>query len=114
MIFRPQDRGNGSGVGGETRLKHHARLGALEIGDPLLQLHVDAHGAGDGADRARSSAELLRRFHLRLDQFGMVRQAEIVVARQIDHLAAIEARDGFAGRFEDTQALVRAGFAPGF
>ena len=67
MVFRPQDRGYGSGVRRETRLKYDARLRALEIGDPLLQLHVDAHGAGDRSDGSGPSAEFLRRFHLRLD-----------------------------------------------
>src|SRR5580698_10888640 len=43
----------------------------------------------------------------------MVRQAEIVVTGEINHLPAIEARDGFAGRLEHAQALVGAGLAPG-
>ena len=57
---------------------------------------------------------LLRRLHLRLNQLGMIGQPEIVVAGQIDHLAAVEARYRLARRFENAQALVRARFAPGF
>ena len=54
------------------------------------------------------------RIHLRLNQFGMIGQPEIIVACQIDYLAAIEARYRFARRFEHAQTLVRARFAPGF
>ena len=51
--------------------------------------------------------------HRRFDQLGMIRQPQIIVAGQVDHLAAIEARDRFARRFQHAQPLVSAGLAPG-
>src|SRR4029077_335361 len=50
----------------------------------------------------------------RFNQLGMRGEAEVIVGREIDDFAAIEARLGGAGRFQNAQALIRARFAPGF
>ena len=49
VVFR-QNRGDGSGVGREPALEDDDRLDLLELRQPALELHVDRHGAGDGAD----------------------------------------------------------------
>src|ERR1035438_5266191 len=51
----------GPRIGGKPRLEHHARFHVLESRDALLQLHVYAHRAGDGAHRAAPHAELANR-----------------------------------------------------
>ena len=62
----------------------------LEGGQPALELHVDVHGAGDGADRAGADAERAGRLQRLFAQLRMRRQAEVVVRREIDDLAVIE------------------------
>ena len=78
-----------AGVGRKAALEDHAGFHVLEAGDLLLQLHVDAHGAGDGSHRARTHAEGARGGQRRLNQLGVVGQAQIIVAGQVDHLLAV-------------------------
>ncbi len=47
-----QNRRNRARVGREARLEDDAGLDVLEARDLLLQLHVNLHGAGDGAHGA--------------------------------------------------------------
>src|ERR1019366_1259628 len=61
VVVGSEDGGDGAGVGGKPGLEHHASLDILEGGDALFELHVDAHGAGDGADGAGANAEILHR-----------------------------------------------------
>ena len=51
-VFFAEDGGDGAGVGGESGLEDDAGLDVLEGGDLFFELHVDAHGSGDGADGA--------------------------------------------------------------
>ena len=51
-VFFAEDGGDGAGVGGEAGLEDYAGFYAFEGGDFFFELHVDAHGAGDGADGA--------------------------------------------------------------
>src|ERR1700733_6880540 len=44
----------------------------------------------------------------------MIGQTEVIVAREVDYFASIEARHRLAGRFEHAQMLIGAGLAPGF
>ena len=74
-------------------LEDDAGLDVLESRDALLQFHVNAHGAGDGAHRARADAVLARGLQRGLAQLGVGRQAEIVVGGQVDHLPAVEMAD---------------------
>ncbi len=89
----PRMRRDGARVGGEAGLEDHAGFDVLEARDLLLQLHVDLHGAGDGAHRARADAVLLRGFERGFAQLGMGRQAEIVVGGEVDDLLAVEGAD---------------------
>src|SRR5260370_11819930 len=57
MVFGTENGRDGSGVGGEAGLENHAGFHVLESRDALLQLHVYAHGAGDGANRAAPDTE---------------------------------------------------------
>jgi hypothetical protein len=113
VVFGCKDCGDSAGIGGEARLEHYAGFGILELRNVVLQLHVDTHGAGDRPNGTRSSAEFLGCLHCGLHQLGMVGEAEVIVAGEVDHLAAIEAGDRLARRFEHAQALVSACFAPG-
>ena len=61
VVLGAEDGRHGPGVGGKPRLEHHAGFHVLERRDALLQLHVNAHGARDGAHRARAHAELADR-----------------------------------------------------
>ena len=71
VVFGREDGGDGAGIGGESRLEDHACFGVLEIRDALFQLHMDAHGAGNGADGARADAVLFDGCDGRRAEFGM-------------------------------------------
>ena len=86
-VVLAQDRAHGAGVGRESALEDHAGFDVLEARDLLFEFHVDAHGAGDGAHCARAHAQFARGLQGRLDQLGVVAQAEVVVAGQVDDLA---------------------------
>ncbi len=92
-IVFSQKGGNRSRIRRESRLKYHARLDVLEARDLLLQLHMDLHRARDGAHGARSDAILARGFERRFAQFGMRRQAEVIVRGEIDDLLPVEGAD---------------------
>ena len=77
----------------EAGLEDHAGFDVLEARDLFFQLHVDLHGAGDGAHRARSDAVFARGFERRLAQLGMRGQAQIIVRREVDDLLAVEGAD---------------------
>jgi hypothetical protein len=47
-----EDAGDGAGVGGEAGLEDDAGFDTFEGCDFFFKLHVDAHGAGDGANGA--------------------------------------------------------------
>src|SRR5207248_7645302 len=79
-----------SRIGGEAGLKNHARLCIFKARDLLLQLHVDFHGAGDGADRARTDAVFSRGLEGRFAQLGMRGQAQVIVRSEINDALAVE------------------------
>ena len=54
VIFRRENRRDGACVGGKAGLKHDTGFHLFESRDPAFEFHVDVHGAGDGADGARS------------------------------------------------------------
>ena len=89
-IFFAQDRRHRARIRREARLKDHAGFDVLEARDLLFQLHVDLHGAGDGAHRARADAVLLGGFQRGFAQLGMGGQPEVVVGGEIDDPLAVE------------------------
>ncbi len=111
VIFGRQNRRHGSGVRGESGLKHDAGLDVLERRDAPLQFHVQAHGAGDGPNRAGACAVASRGVDLGFDQLGMIRETQIVVRGEIDYFFAVESRDRFARGFEFAQMLKGSGFS---
>ena len=88
-VLFAENRAHRAGVGRKAALEDHAGLNIFEARNLLFELHVDAHGSGDGAHRARAHAEGPRGRDGRFNQLGVVGQAEIVVAGQVDHLAAV-------------------------
>ena len=89
VVFR-QNRRDRARVGGEAALEHDDRLHLLELGEPALELDVELHRAGDGANRPRTNAELLDRRQRRGPQPRMRRQTEIVVRGEVDDGAVVE------------------------
>ena len=88
-VLFAEDGADGAGVGGESALKDDAGLDVLEARNLFFELHVDAHGSGDGAHRARAHAEGARGGEGGFNELGMVGQAKVVVAGQVDDLAAV-------------------------
>ena len=88
-VFFAEDGADRAGIGRKAALEHNAGLDILEARDLLFQLHVDAHGSGDGAHGARAHAVGPRRGQRRLNQLGMICEAEVVVAGEVDDLPAV-------------------------
>ena len=88
-----EDGADGAGVGREAALKDDAGLDIFEARDLFFELHVDAHGAGDGAHGARAHAEGARGGQRGFNELGVVGQAEIVVAGEVDDLFAVVVAD---------------------
>ncbi len=112
VVFGREHRRDGTGVGGESGLENDAGFHVLELCDAALELHVEVHGAGYGADRARPGAVLAGGLDGGFDELRVRGQPEIVVGREVDDVLAIEARFGGARPFEDAKPLIRAGFFP--
>ncbi len=110
-VFFAEDGGDGAGVGGEAGLEDDAGFDAFEAGDFFFELHVDAHGAGDGADGAGANAVLLRGGDGGFAEFGVVAEAEVVVGGEVDDLAAVVVADGALFVVEDAEFEVGAALA---
>ncbi|MNX87941.1 hypothetical protein D3C86_1198950 [compost metagenome] len=95
-------------VGREARLEDQGGFGVLEGRDLGLELHVLAHGARDGADRARTCAELVDGLVGRLHEPGVGRQAQVVVGAEVDDLLVVEASLGLLLAFEHAGHAVQA------
>ena len=107
-VVLAEDGRDGSRVGGEPALEHDHRFRLLELGEPALQLHVNLHGAGDRPDGSGADAQLLQRRERFLLQLRMRRQAEVVVRREVDDLAAVDLRARSLRLVEHTQVAVEA------
>ena len=92
-VLFAQNRAHGAGVGRKSALEDHAGFDILEAGDLFFELHVDAHGSRDGAHRSRAHAKGARGVDRCLDEPGMIGEAEIVVAGQVDDFAAVVMAD---------------------
>ena len=103
-----EDGGDSAGIGGEAGLEDDAGLDVFEAGDLFFELHVDAHGAGDGADGAGADAEFFGRGDGGFAELGVIAEAEIVVAGEVDDLFAVVGADGGLLVVEDTEAKVGA------
>ena len=69
---------------------------------------MDAHGSGDGADGSGADAVLLRGGDGGFAEFGMVAEAEIVIAGEVDDLAAVVVADGGLLVVQNAEAEVGA------
>jgi hypothetical protein len=85
-ILRAQQGLEKAAVGVEARWVENRILCAEKATDALLQLFVDGLGAADEADRCHSEAEFIQRLVRRLDDPGMVGEAEVVVGAEIQDL----------------------------
>src|SRR6185436_18368823 len=92
QIALAQERRYGARVRREAALEDNRGLRLLEDGDPPLQLHVEFHRPGDGANRARTHAERLHGGQGGLAHPGMGGEAEVVVGGEIHNFAAVEPR----------------------
>ena len=90
-----QDGADGAGVGCKAGLEDNAGFDTFEGRNLFFELHVEAHGAGNGADSARAHAVLLRSGDGGLAQPGMVAEAKIIIGGQVDDaLAVVSAHRG--------------------
>ncbi len=80
-------------IGGEAALKDDAGFHVLEARNLLFELHVDAHGAGNGSHRARTDAVFARGRDRCFDQLGVCRKPEIIVRGEVDDALAVVGAD---------------------
>ena len=95
-------------VRGKAALEDDDRLGLLELGEPPSRAPRGAHRAGDRPDGAGPDAEPARRVERALAQPGVGREPEVIVGRQVDHLAVIEPRPGLLLTFEHSERAPKA------
>ena len=81
-VFFAEDRGDGSGVGGESALEDDAGFDIFEGRDFFFELHVDLHGSGDGADGSGTDAVIFGGLDGGFPKLRVGRQTEVVVARR--------------------------------
>ena len=105
--LRRQD-GDDSRVAGEAGLEGQHRLDVLEGRQARLQLLVEAHGPGDGSDRAGSGSISLDSLDRRLAQPGMRVEAQVVVRGERDHLATVDHASAALLALHDTQPPIQA------
>ncbi len=84
------------------------RLDVLELGQAGLELLVEGHRAGDGANRARPGTQGLGREDRRLPQLRMGGQPQVVVRREGDDLLAVDPAAGRLLALHHPQAPVQA------
>src|SRR5688572_15743918 len=68
---------------------------------------MDLHGAADPSDGTCSCAPLLDGFYGRLFDLGMIGEAEVVVAGEVDDLLAVHHDPATGRRLEDLGDLVQ-------
>ena len=96
----------------EARAVEDRVLGLEELGDRGLELLVDRLRAADEADGRAAEAVFVERLVRRLDDFGIVREAEIVVRAHVDDFAPVLKTDVRRLRAGDHAFfLVKTGFA---
>ena len=88
-----EDTGDGAGVGCKAGLKDDTGLDTFENGDLFFKLHVNVHGARDGANGARAYTEFFCGGDCRLFQFGVVAEAEIIIRGEVDDAFAVVGAD---------------------
>ena len=98
-----EDGGDGPGVGGESGLEDDAGFDAFEGGDFFFELHMEAHGSGDSANSAGAYAVVADGGDGGFFEPGVVAEAEVVVAGEVDDLFAVVVADGGLGVVEDAE-----------
>ena len=84
-------------------------LGPEVIRNRLFELLVDVLAAADETHRRHAETPGVHRFLGRLDQPGIVRQAQVVVRTEVQHFAARNLDFGTLGRLDDPFRLVEPG-----
>src|SRR5258706_6740082 len=84
------ERRDGSKIGSEARLEGDDILRAFEFGKTLFELNMQINGARDGTHGRRTDTIFLRLIFCGFNKFGMIRQAEIIVRAEVEHILAID------------------------
>ena len=111
-VVLAEDAGDGAGVGGEAGLEDDAGLDSFEGGDLFFELHMDAHGAGDGADGSGAYAVFFCGGDGGFFEFRVIAEAKIVVGSEVDDAFAVVGADrGLLivelAQFEEGSALTK-------
>ena len=107
QIVFAENRRDGTGVGREAGLEHHAGFHFLEARDLLFQVQVHLHSAGDGAHGAGADAECARGVNGGAAELGMGCEAEIIIGAEVDDFLAVEIRDWLLLAFQNFQIEVQ-------
>src|SRR5438445_7343476 len=74
-----------SQVGGVAGSEHQCTVRSGEVGEGVLELSVELGGAGDEAGRGRTTTPCPGGSDSSVYDVGMPREAEVVVASQVEH-----------------------------
>ena len=112
-VVGADQRGDGGDVGHEAALEGDARFGLFEGSQFFFQLHMECHGAGDGAHRARADAVAVDGLLGRGAQAGIVGQAEVVVGAEVEQAPPVDGHPRVHGRVDGADGGVEAGLLEG-
>src|SRR4029453_7755375 len=105
-----QDRGNGSGVGGEAALKDNDGLSFLERGETALELHVDFERPRDRPYRSRADTVTTDGVQRALAKFRVGRESQVVVRGEVDAMPPVADGRGLLLVRQNTEAAEQALF----
>jgi hypothetical protein len=91
-VLLPEENLEDTTVGVEARRVKDGRLRPEEVGDLALERRVLGLGAADEAHRRHPEAPLVERLLRRVDDAGVVGQAEVVVGAEVERVR-LERRD---------------------
>ena len=103
-----EDGGHGAGIGREPTLEHDDGFRLLEGREPLFELHVNRHRAGDVRTEPEPTPRARVAASARSRSWGCVVKPEIVVRGEVDDLAVVDARRRLLLAVEDAQLPVEA------
>ena len=105
-VVRAQQRLKQAAVSVETGRIQNGVFSAQEIADPRFQFLVDRLRAADKAHRRHAVTELIERLVRRGNNFGVIRQPEVVIRAQVQYVL------GLAVAAHVDIGLLRAGDEP--
>ena len=113
QVACPGKRRDHAEVGHVAGVEDEGRLPAQEVRELGFEGLVDVEVAVDEARAARRAAELARRAYAGLHDLGVMREVEVVAAREEQHLPTVDGHARSLGALHDAHAAMGSARADG-